>query len=136
MWFWPVPRKEHVRIIGQYRKTRSRPRNFGFVNRFWNFKPQNFAPVATVTWIVGSSIFWYQYDRSYIVFRRMDSAKESKMNDFWRNFVERHQMTVLIRFLQYTITVYQTSVDSAWEIGSKTEIRRQMNLSKTLSLTS
>ena len=108
--FWPVHVKEHVRIIGQYRKTRSRPRNFAWVNRFWNFKPQNFASVATVTWMVGSSKFWYQYDRIYVVFHRMDSdfqisllvARESKMNDFWRNFVERHQMTVLIWFLQYT----------------------------------
>ena len=71
--FWPVHVKEHVRIIGQYRKTRSRPRNFAWVNRFWNFKPQNFASVATVTWIVGSSKFWYQYDRIYVVFHSMDS---------------------------------------------------------------
>ena len=64
----------------------------------------NFASVATVTWIVGTSKFCYQYDRIYVVFHRMDSdfqisllvARESKMNDFWQNFVERHQMTVLI----------------------------------------
>ena len=41
--FWPVHVKEHVRIIGQYRKTRSRPRNFAWVNQFWNFNTQNFA---------------------------------------------------------------------------------------------
>ena len=107
--FWPVHVKEHVWIIGQYRKTRSRPRNFAWVNRFWNFKPQNFASVATVTWMVGSSKFWYQYDRIHVVFHRMDSdfqisllvARESKMNDFWQNFVERHQMTVLIWSSQY-----------------------------------
>ena len=29
-------------------------------------------------------------------------ARESKVHDFWQNFVERHQMTVLIRFSQYT----------------------------------
>ena len=108
--FWPAHVKEHVRIIGQYRKIRSRPRNFAWVNPFWNFKPQNFAEVATVTWMVGSSKFWYQYDRINIVFHAMDSDfqisrlvdKESKMNDFWWNFVERHQMTVLIWFSQYT----------------------------------
>ena len=108
--FWPVHVKEHVRIIGQCRKIRSRPRSFAWVNRFWNFKPQNFASVATVTWMVGSSKFWYQYDRIHVVFHRMDSdfqisllvARESKMNDLWRNFVERHQMTVLIWFSQYT----------------------------------
>ena len=55
--FWPVHVKENVRIIEQYRKIRSRPRNFGLVNRFWNFKPQNFASVAPVTWKVGSSKF-------------------------------------------------------------------------------
>ena len=32
-----------------------------------------FASVATVTWMVGSSKFWYQYDRIYVVFHRMDS---------------------------------------------------------------
>ena len=108
--FWPVHVKEHIRIIGQCRKIRSRPYSFAWVNRFWNFKPQNFASVATVTWIVGSSKFWYRYDRIYVVFHRMDSdfqisllvARESKMNDFWQNFVERHQMTVLIWFSQYT----------------------------------
>ena len=71
--FWPVHVKEHVRIIGQCRKIRSRPRSFAWVNRFWNFKPQNFASVATVMWIVGSSKFWYQYDRIYVVFYWMDS---------------------------------------------------------------
>ena len=29
-------------------------------------------------------------------------ARESKMNDFWRNIVERYQMTVVIWFSQYT----------------------------------
>ena len=99
--FWLAHVKEHVRIIGQYRKIGSRPRNFAWVNPFWNFKPQNFAQVATVTWMVGSSNFWYQNDRINIVFHAMVSeflisrlvARESEMNDFWRNFVERHQVT-------------------------------------------
>ena len=99
--FWPVHVKEHVRIIGQYQKIRSRLRNFAWVNRFSNFKPQNFASVATVTWMVGYSNFWYQYERIYIVFHSMDSdfqisrlmASESGMNNFWRNSLERHQIT-------------------------------------------
>ena len=106
--FWLAHMKEHVRIIGQYRKIGSRPRNFVWVNPFWNFKPQNFAQVATVTWMVGSSNFWYQNDRINIVFHDMDSdfqisrlvARESEMNDFWRNFVERHQVTGSIWFSQ------------------------------------
>ena len=49
--FWRAHVKEHVRIIGQYRKIGSRPRNFAWVNSFLNFKPQNFGKVATVTWI-------------------------------------------------------------------------------------
>ena len=106
--FWLAHMKEHVRIIGQYRKIGSRPRNFAWVNPFWNFKPQNFAQVATVTWMVGSSNFWYQNDRINIVFHAMVSeflisrlvARESEMNDFWRNFVERHQVTGLIWFSQ------------------------------------
>ena len=69
--FWLAHMKEHVRIIGQYRKIGSRPRNFAWVNPFWNFKPQNFALVATVTWMVGSSHFWYQNDRINIVFHGM-----------------------------------------------------------------
>ena len=106
--FWLAHVKEHVRIIGQYRKIGSRPRNFVWVNPFWNFEPQNFAQVATVTWMVGSSNFWYQNDRINIVFHDMDSdfqisrlvARESEMNDFWRNFVERHQVTGSIWFSQ------------------------------------
>ena len=93
--------KEQVRIIGQYRKIGFHPRNFVWVNPFRNFKPQNFAQVATVTWMVGSSNFWYQNDRINIVFHDMDSdfqisrlvARESEMNDFWRNFVGHHQVT-------------------------------------------
>ena len=67
--------KEHTRIIGQYRKIGSRPRNFAWVNSFLNFKPQNFAQVATVTWMVGSSNFWYQNDRINIVFLRLKILK-------------------------------------------------------------
>ena len=60
--------------------------------------------------MVGSSKFWYEYDRIYVVFHAMDSdfqisrlvAKESKMNDFLAKFIERHQMTVLTWFSQYT----------------------------------
>ena len=54
-------------------KIRSRPCNFAWINRLWNFKPQKFAAVATVTWIVGSSKFWYQSDRIYVVFHHMNS---------------------------------------------------------------
>ena len=108
--FWPVHVKEHVRIIGQNRKIRSHPRKFAWINRFWNFEPQNFPSVASVTWIVGSSKFRYEYDRISVFFHSMDSdfqisllvARESKMDDFWRNLVERHQMTVLIWFSQNT----------------------------------
>ena len=104
--FWLAHVKEHLRLIGQYRKIGSRPRNFAWVNPFWNFKAQNFGKVATVTWMVGSSNFWY--DRINIVFHPMDSdfqisrlvARESEMNDFWGNFVERHQVTGSIWFSQ------------------------------------
>jgi len=93
--------KENVRIIGQNRKIGSRPRNFAWVISFSNFKPPNFGKVATVTWMVGSSTFWYQNDRIDIAFHSMDSdfqiprlvASESEMNDFRRNFIERHQVT-------------------------------------------
>ena len=46
---------------------------YAVLHPFWNFKPQHFASVATVTWLVGYSNFWYQYDRIYIVFHCMDS---------------------------------------------------------------
>ena len=117
--FWLAHMKEHVRIIGQYRKIGSRPRNLAWVNPFWSFKPQNFAQVATVTWMVGSSNFWYQNDRINIVFHDMVSdfwisrlvARESEMNDFWRNSVERHQVTGSIWFSQY---IHKMTLQFKW----------------------
>ena len=117
--FWLAHMKEHVRIIGQYRKIGSRPHNLAWVNPFWSFKPQNFAQVATVTWMVGSSNFWYQNDRINIVFHDMVSdfwisrlvARESEMNDFWRNSVERHQVTGSIWFSQY---IHKMTLQFQW----------------------
>ena len=117
--------KEHVRIIGQYRKIGSRPRNFVWINLFWHFKPQNFAQVATVTWMVGSSNFWYQNDRINIVFHHMDSdflisrlvAGESEMNDFWRNFVERHFIDLRILVAKKFFGIFfQTDTDIVYAI--------------------
>ena len=102
--FWLAHVKEHDRIIWQYRKIGSRPRNFAWINPFWNFKPQNFWEVATVTWMVGSSNFWYQNDRINFWFGfsnfSLGGERESEINDFWRKFVERHQVTGSIWFSQ------------------------------------
>ena len=66
----------------------------------------------------------------------------SRLFSKWRTFLEadfckRYWPLHGWRERKWPSDIYgQTSVDSWWVIGSKTEIRQKMNLSKTLSLTS
>ena len=101
----------------------SRLRSFAWVNPFWNLKTQNFSSVATVTWMVGYSNFWYQYDRIYIFFHRtsMESDFQSSrlVNDDIPIIITNHWYDTSRREILCWIRIWSQNLNSTYENGLK-----------------